>query len=91
MTARERIAWAYTMDGSDITKQEIEAKQKEIKEANAHRRAGLKRLYLCDPRKNRWCRKTACAYRYDFKCWCFATTRKECRASRLRDLVGYRF
>lgn len=75
-----------------MTKREIEAMRKEIETANAHRRAmGLKRLYLCDPRKNRWCRKTACAYRYDFKCWCFATTRKECRASKLRDLVGYRF
>ena len=91
MTARERIAWAYTMGGSDMTKQEIEEKRKEIEAANAHRGAGLKRLYLCDPRKNRECKKTACVYRYDFKCLCFATTRKECRASRLRDLVGYRF
>ena len=52
-----------------MTKQEIEEKRKEIEAANAHRGAGLKRLYLCDP----------------------MTTRKECRASRLRDLVGYRF
>ena len=25
MTARERIAWAYTMEGSDMTEREIEA------------------------------------------------------------------
>nr|DAI41892.1 MAG TPA: hypothetical protein [Caudoviricetes sp.] len=74
-----------------MTRREIEAMRKEIEAANAHRGTGLKRLYLCDPRKNRECKKTTCAYRDGFDCGCFATTRKECRASRLRDLVGYRF
>ena len=62
MIAQGRIAWAYTMGGSDMTRQEIEAMRKEIEAANAHRGAGLKRLYLCDPRKNRECKKTVCAY-----------------------------
>lgn len=74
-----------------MTDREIEAMRKEIKAANAHRRAGLKRLYLCDPRKNRECKKTVCAYGDGAERWCFATTKKECRASRLRDLVGYHF
>lgn len=74
-----------------MTRQEIEAMRKEIKEANAHRRAGLKRLYLCDPRKNRECKKTVCAYGDGAERWCFATTNKKHRASRLRDLVGYHF
>ena len=74
-----------------MTRREIEAMRKEIEAANAHRRAGLKRLYLCDPRKNRECAKTACAYRYGVERWCFATTNKKHRASRLRDLVGYHF
>ena len=74
-----------------MTEREIEAKRKEIKEANAHRRAGLKRQYLCDPRKNRECKKTACVYRDGVEGWCFATTNKKHRASRLRDLVEYHF
>lgn len=74
-----------------MTRQEIEAMRKEIKEANAHRRAGLKRLYLCDPRTNKECKKTACAYGDGAKRWCFATTNKKHRASRFRDLVGYHF
>lgn len=37
-----------------MTEREIEAMRKEVEAANAHRRDGLKRLYLCDPRKNRW-------------------------------------
>lgn len=91
MTARERIAWAYTMGGSDMTKQEIEEKRKEIEAANAHRGAGLRRLYLCDPRKNKECKKTACAYGDGAERCCFATTNKKHRASRLRDLVEYHF
>lgn len=74
-----------------MTKREIEAMRKEIEVTNAHRGAGLKRLYLCDPRKNRECKKTACAYGDGVERWCFATTKKECRASRLLDLVGYHF
>ena len=91
MTVRERIAWDYTMGGNYMTKREIEAMRKEIEVANAHRGAGMKRMYLCDPRKNGECAKTACAYRDGVERWCFATTKKECRASRLRDLVGYHF
>lgn len=74
-----------------MTEREIEARRKEIKEANAHRRAGLKRLYLCDPKKNRECKKTACVYRDGVEGCCFATTNKKHRASRLRDLVEYHF
>lgn len=59
-----------------MTKREIEAMRKEIEAANAHRGAGLKKLYLCDPRKNRECKKTACAYRDGTERWCFATTKK---------------
>lgn len=59
-----------------MTRREIEAMRKEIEAANAHRKVGLKRLYLCDPRKNRECKKTTCAYRDGFDCGCFATTRK---------------
>lgn len=94
MTARERIAWAYTMGEKDMTRREIEAMQKEIEAANAHRRAaGLKRLYLCDPRKNRECGKESCAYkgRRSFASWCYLTMKEECRADSIEDLVGYRF
>lgn len=72
-----------------MTKREIEAMRKEIEVANAHRGAGLKRLYLCDPRKNRECKKTVCAYGDGVERWCFATTNKKHRASRLRDLVDF--
>lgn len=74
-----------------MTRQEIEAMRKEIRAANAHLRVGMKRLYLCDPRKNRECKKTACAYRDGAERWCFATTNKKHRASRIRDLVEYHF